>query len=396
MVKSTAEVVIIGGGVMGASTAYHLAKRGVTDVVLVEQRYLASGPTGRSLANLRPYHGVEETVRIIHESSKIYLNFDEIIGGGGQFRNIGRVWAEPESNRALMQEMVALTGKVGMRSEYLDPDQLAEMVPGLNTEGLGSIVHFPDAGYSNPGGVTEAFAARAREQGVQTNEETKVTGIGLSGGRVQSVETDKGSISAPVVINAAGIWGPAIGRMVGIDLPITPTRGQGVIYQRHWSMPEFRPIFHDGRSDYIFRCEPGNLINVLNTLEIRDDAETVNPDTMPEDAAPELVDRHRIEGSQALPTLEKATHRGGYSCAYDITPDDSPIFEESEEVGGFYNMVGWSGLGMQQGPVAGDLMAELITTGTTTLVDMSIFSLRRFREGKSLASAWLFKEIGLH
>ena len=95
MVKSTAEVVIIGGGVMGASTAYHLAKRGVTDVVLVEQRYLASGPTGRSLANLRPYHGVEETVKIIHESSKIYLNFDEIIGGGGQFRNVGRVWAEP-------------------------------------------------------------------------------------------------------------------------------------------------------------------------------------------------------------------------------------------------------------------------------------------------------------
>ena len=192
MVKSTAEVVIIGGGVMGASTAYHLAKRGVTDVVLVEQRYLASGPTGRSLANLRPYHGVEETVKIIHESSKIYLNFDEIIGGGGQFRNIGRVWAEPESNRALMQDMVALTGKVGMRSEYLDPAQLAEMVPGLNTEDLGSIVYFPDAGYSNPGGVTEAFAARAREQGVQVNEETKVTGIGLSGGRVQSVETDKG------------------------------------------------------------------------------------------------------------------------------------------------------------------------------------------------------------
>ena len=134
----------------------------------------------------------------------------------------------------------------------------------------------------------------------------------------------------------------------------------------------------------------------MNTLEIRDDAEMVDPDTMPEDAAPELVDRHRIEGSQALPTLEKATHRGGYSCAYDITPDDSPIFEESEDIGGFYNMVGWSGLGMQQGPVAGDLMAELITTGTTTLVNMSIFSLRRFREGKSLASAWLFKEIGLH
>lgn len=381
---------------MGASTAYHLAKRGVRDVVLLEQGYLASGPTGRSLANLRPYHGVEETVKIIHESSRVYLDFDELIGGGGQFLNIGRVWAEPESNASLVCDMVALTSRVGMRSEFLDTIQLAKMVPGLVTEELGAIVHFPDAGYSNPGGVTAAFSARASEMGAEICEETKTLAINQSGGRVTSVVTDKGTISAPVVVNASGIWAPAIGRMVGIDIPITPTRGQGVIYERHWSMPEFRPIFHDGRTDYIFRCEPGNLINVLNTLEIRDEQEIVNPDTMPEDADPVLIDRHRIEGAVALPTLEKAVHRGGYSCAYDITPDDSPIFEESEEVGGFYNMCGWSGLGMQQAPVAGDLMAELITTGSTTLVDMSIFSMRRFREGKSLASAWLFKDIGLH
>ena len=381
---------------MGASVAYHLAKRGVHDVVLLEQSYLASGPTGRSLANLRPYHGVEETVRIIHESSKVYLNFNEIIGGDGQFRNIGRVWAEPDSNKDLVRNMVALTGKVGMRSEWLDVTQLAEMVPGLVTDGLGTIVHFPDAGYSNPGGVTTAFAARAGELGAEICEETKAIRIALSAGRVASVETDKGTVSAPVVINAAGIWAPTIGKMVGIEIPITPTRGQGVIYQRHWSMPEFQPILHDGRTDYIFRCEPGSLINVLNTLEIRDEVEVVDPDTMPEDAAPQLVDRHRTEGAVALPALEKATHRGGYSCAYDITPDDSPIFEESGDVPGFYNMCGWSGLGMQQAPVAGDLMAELITTGRTSLVDMSIFSMRRFREGKSLASAWLFKDIGLH
>ena len=381
---------------MGASTAYHLAKRGVRDVILLEQGYLASGPTGRSLANLRPYHGVEETVKIIHESSRVYLNFEELIGAGGQFLNIGRIWAEPESNAALVRDMVALTSKVGMRSEFLDTAQLAEMVPGLVTEGLGAIVHFPDAGYSNPGGVTAAFAARARDMGSEICEETKAIAINQAGGRITSVETDKGTVSTPVVINASGIWAPAIGRMVGIDIPITPTRGQGVIYQRHWSMPEFRPIFHDGRTDYIFRCEPGNIINVLNTLEIRDEVEVVDPDTMPEDAAHELIDRHRTEGAVALPALEKATHRGGYSCAYDITPDDSPIFEESEEVAGFYNMCGWSGLGMQQAPVAGDLMAELITTGSTSLVDMSIFSMRRFKEGKSLASAWLFKDIGLH
>ena len=141
---------------------------------------------------------------------------------------------------------------------------------------------------------------------------------------IASVETDKGTVSAPVVVNAAGIWAPTIGKMVGIDIPITPTRGQGVIYQRHWSMPEFRPIFHDGRTDYIFRCEPGNLINVLNTLEIRDEVEIVDPDTMPEDAAPELVDRHRTEGAVALPALEKATFTAAATPAPTTSPPTTP------------------------------------------------------------------------
>ena len=381
---------------MGASTAYHLAKRGVSDVVLLEQRGLASGPTGRSLANLRPYHGVEETVKIIHESMKLYREFDETIGRQGQFRHTGRIWAEPESSRDMVRDVVALTRKVGIRSEELDAQQLAEMVPGLDTEGLGPIFYFPDAGHPNPGGVTEAYAARAREMGVEVCEGTRVTDVTLSNGKVSGVVTDRGTISAPVVVNATGIWGPRIGRMVGIDLPISPTRGQGVIYARHWSMPEFTPVFHDGRSDYIFRCEPPNVVNVLNTLEIQDTPEVVDPDTMPEEADPSIVDQSRIDGSKYLPAMAKAVPRGSYSCAYDLTPDDSPIFEESEEVDGFYNMVGWSGLGMQQGPVAGDLMAELITTGRTSLVDMSVFSLSRFSEGRTLASAWLFKDIGLH
>ena len=390
-----AEVVIIGGGVMGASTAYHLAKLGVKKVVLLEKGYLAGGPTGKSLANVRPYHAVEETVRIIKKANDIYLNFDDVVGGDIDFRKLGRVWAEPHSKRPVIEQAVALSQKVGIKAEFISIQDLATMMPGLNADGLGVAAHFPDAGYSNPGAVTLAYANRARELGALIFEETEVTGIESPMGKVRSVETTKGSISTPAVVNCAGIWGALTGRMVGIEIPIQPTRGQGVILRLPWDLPPFTPIFHDGRTDYIFRCEPDNLINTVDTLEILE-PEIVDPDTMPEDADEEILVKALDRGRLTFPALERASYRGGYSCAYDITPDESPIIEESEEIEGFYNLVGWGGLGMQQAPVAGELMAELIVEGETSLIDVSIFTSRRFRENRPLPSAWLFGEIGIH
>ena len=380
---------------MGASTAYYLAKRGVKNIVLLEKKYLASGPTGKSVANIRPYHGVEETVKIIQRTNQVYLNFSEEVGGNAEFRNIGRVWAEPESKRKLLEDAVALSRRGGIKAEYLSIKDLEEMLPGVVTEGLAVAVLFPEAGHSNPGLVTASFAARAREMGAEILQETEVTGIEVSRGRVRSVTSSRGTVSAPIVLNATGIWSPQIGQMVGIDIPIKPTRGQGVVFRLPWDLPSFTPIFHDGRSHYVFRCDPGDLVNLINTLE-KVDGEILDPDTMPEDASEETRANAFERGPETFPALKMASYRGGYSCAYDVTPDDSPIIEEAEEVGGFYNLVGWSGLGMEQAPAAGELMAELITTGKTTLVDVSIYSSRRFKENRPLASAWLFGEEGVH
>ncbi|MEE9199198.1 MAG: FAD-dependent oxidoreductase, partial [Dehalococcoidia bacterium] len=264
-IRKTAQVVIIGGGVMGASTAYHLAKRGLRDLVLLEKGYLASGPTGRSVAHIRPYHGVEETVKIIRRSNEVYLNFSEIVGGDAEFRNVGRFWAEPESKRKLVEEAVALSRSAGIRAEYISIEELEERLPGVATEGLGVAAYCPEAGYSNPSAVTASFATRAREMGAQVMEETEVTGIEVSEGKVRSVASTRGQISTPVVVNAAGIWCRRIGRMVGIDIPITPTRHQGVVFRLPWDLPSFDPIFHDGRTEYVFRCGPENLIKVMDT-----------------------------------------------------------------------------------------------------------------------------------
>ncbi|MFQ5934444.1 MAG: NAD(P)/FAD-dependent oxidoreductase [Dehalococcoidia bacterium] len=393
--RKTAEVVIIGGGVMGVSTAYHLARLGVADVVLLEKNFLASGPTGKSVANIRPYHGVEETVKIIRRANKVYLNFDEVVGGDIQFRKLGRVWAEAESKRQIVEDAVALSRRAGMSVHYLSIQDLEQMVPGIVVDGLDMAAYFPEAGYSNPVAVTEAYARRARELGARIVEETEVTAIEVSSGRVTSVSTSTGNVSTSTVVNASGIWSPIIGRMVGIDIPVTPTRGQGVVFRLPWDLPTFTPILHDGRTDYIFRCEPDNLINMVDTLEILE-PEIVDPDTMPDDADQSILVKALDTGSRTFPALERASFRGGYSCAYDITPDESPIIEEAPEVKGFYNLVGWGGLGMQQARVAGELMAELITSGKTSLIDVSVFSSQRFAQGKSLPSAWLFKEIGIH
>ena len=134
---------------------------------------------------------------------------------------------------------------------------------------------------------------------------------------------------------------------------------------------------------------------MVDTLEILE-PEIMDPDTMPEDAAEETLVKALDKSSLTFPALERASYRGGYSCAYDITPDESPIIEESEQVEGFYNLVGWGGLGMQQAPVAGELMAELIVHGRASLVDVSVFASRRFLENRPLPSAWLFGEIGIH
>ena len=392
---NTAEVVIIGGGVMGASTAYHLANLGVKKVVLLEKEYLASGPTGKSLANVRPYHAVEETVRIIKKANEIYLNFDEVVGGDIEFRKLGRIWAEPDSKRLVIEAAVSLSQKVGIKAEFISIEDLEGIMPGLNTDGLDVAARFPDAGYSNPGAVTVAYAGRAKELGAKIYEETRVTGIEIESGKVGYVTTDKGRISTPKVLNCAGIWAPQIGRMVGIDIPIVPIRGQGVILRLPWDLPPFTPIFHDGRTDYIFRCEPENLINMVDTLEILK-PEVVDPDTMPDDSDESILVKALEKGSSTFPALERGSYRGGYYCAYDITPDESPIIEESDDVKGLYNLVGWGGLGMQQAPVAGELMAELIITGKTSLVDVSLFGSQRFKENTPLPSAWLFGEIGIH
>ena len=201
----TADVVVIGGGCMGTSIAMRLAQRGVKKVVLVEKKYLASGPTGKSLANVRPFSPIEETMKILLMSLHIFKNFKEEIGGDPGLVPCGRVRIAPEKDTEALKADAEWEKKMGVNLRFLYREELQELVPQLNVEGFGAGIYYPDACHLNPLTTVAAFAKRARDLGADIREETEVTAIKVSSGKIRSVVTNKGEISTPVVVNAAGV-----------------------------------------------------------------------------------------------------------------------------------------------------------------------------------------------
>jgi sarcosine oxidase subunit beta len=391
--KKTADVVIIGGGCNGTSTALHLAKRGVKNVVLVEKNYLTSGATEDSIGNLRPYTSSETMAKILQKSIEIFRNFDQIIGGDPKHIQNGRIWVVSEKRRSLLKNTVAKHQKWGIKAKPVSLEELKELMPQATVEGIAAAAYFEEAGNCDTVSTTYAYADRARERGVNIYEETEVTNIKVSGGKVRSVVTNKGEISTPVVVNAAGFFSDRVGRMVGLEIPISPTRQQNIFLRRPYDFIGIFPQFHDGIKEVAyrpFRPDLERLIQVYKTIITP--PEIVNPDKYKDEVDDEFRDMVLQEAYRRMPVLKRASYRGGATGIYDETPDEGPILGPVPEVEGFYLHCGWSGLGFQTSPAMGDLMAELITTGRTSLVDLSIFRLSRFKEGKLLESDWYVEE----
>lgn len=391
--KKTADAVVIGGGCNGISTALHLAQRGVKNVVLVEKKYLTAGATEDSIGNLRPYTSSQTMAKILQRSIEIFQNFNQVMGGDAKHIQNGRIWVVSEKRKEMLEDTVVKHKQWGIKAKLISPADIEELLPQANVEDIGAAAYFEEAGNCDPVATTYAYAARARDLGVAIYEETEVTEIKVSAGKIQSVVTNQGEISTPVVVNVVGYWSDRIGRMVGLEIPISVQRQQNIMLKRPYDFIGIFPQYHNGITETAYR--PGRpelerLIQVYKTL--MKPPEVVNPDNYRDDADDEFRDMVLAEAYRCMPVLKRASYRGGATGCYDETPDDGPILGAVPEVEGFYCHCGWSGLGFQTSPVVGDLMAELITTGKTTLVDLSMFRLSRFKEGKLLESDWYVEE----
>jgi sarcosine oxidase subunit beta len=384
---ATADVVIIGGGATGTSTAYHLAKRGVKNVVLIEKQFLASGPTGRSSACVRQHYSTPETCRLVLKALRFFEHFEELTGGRtAGFVRTGYLLGVDDRLREPMEASVRLQQSQGIDSRLISPAAARDIEPRLAIDDLTAACYEPDAGYADPSQTTQGFAGAAREMGVRFMEQTTVTGIRARGDRVATVETDKGAIESAKVVNAAGAWSDRLGRMVGVEIPITVCRHKIALVAWPSDARGPHPMLYDFVTNIYTRPETGDMILVgpLDSEELNDRAD---PDAYREglnlDEKTDLLAR----AATRFPVLERGGVLHSYAGCFDVTPDWHPVIDETGP-DGFYVAAGFSGHGFKLSPAIGEMVANLVVDGKKPDDDVHAFRLSRFAEGKPIRGTY--------
>lgn len=369
MIK-TADVVIIGGGIQGTSTAYHLAKKGITKVALVEMDMVGSGSSSKSAAMLINTMGRRDTIRLSQESFKEYLNFENILGESAGFLQIGHLTIATGAVEPKLREEVATQRGLGVPVETLGPAELGEAVPSLNVEDitLGAVC-WTD-GIIDPHSVMQAYTRGARALGVEINERVQATGLEMSGGRVSGVETTEGIISTRWVVNAAGARAIEVAGWVGLKLPITNYKRHIFITDEFPEIPPRTPIVMDMQDDWYFRKEGAGILMGLG----REESTSFEPQV-----EWELQDLLIERAIHRAPILANARIIRGWVGLRALTPDDLPILGQAPGILGFVNCCGWGGHGVMHAPIGGLLTAETIADGRTTALDLGPFRIERFK-----------------
>jgi len=363
---TTAEVVIIGGGCMGASTAYHLARLGVTNVVLIEREpTLGAGSTGRNAGGVRHQFSHEGNVRLSLESIRVFEQFEDAIGSPITLHQDGYLFllSEPAHVDAF-RAAVAMQRHLGIDVEWLDADEAARRAPGVDTDGVLAATFCARDGICDPDGVTMGFARAARRLGVEIRLETTVTGVRTSAGRVTAVETDRGVISTGVVVNAAGPWAASIGHMAGVPIPIEPLRRNIFVAEPPvrggWehggpggarAAPADRVMVIDFASSFYFHREGPNLLFGMGDPDERPGFDT--------DVEWNVIEKIGPVAARRLPVLADLAIATAWAGLYEMTPDAMPILGPAGPAG-FHVIAGFSGHGFQHAPAAGRVVADLI------------------------------------
>ena len=384
--RPSAEVVIIGGGIQGASLAYHLAGRGLTDVVVLEKDTLACGCSGRTGGVIRQHYSTALVTEIARQGRDFFTTFDREVGGHSGFVENGLVLMVGEKDREALLANVALGARHGVPTRIVDEAEARDLVTGLNTEGAVAFAFEENAGYGDGYGSTVAFAARARERGVTVLQNTPALAVQVEGGRVSGVVTPQGTIATRTVVNAAGPWADRVAKMAGIDLPLKlELIEEGVIRAEPGEpYPTDTPSVYDFVNGLSYRPEGAGQVMAEGNSYYKGPLDPDGYPTRPSDAYLEDV-AQRL--ARSMPRLAGGTVRGGWAGLLEGTPDFHPVLGQVPGVEGFLLCCGFSGHGFKEAPVTGRLIAELILDGRASL-DIAPLSIERFRAGALLRSRY--------
>jgi sarcosine oxidase, subunit beta len=373
----TASVVIIGGGVVGCSIAYHLVKRGQRDVVVLEREAVGSGTTSKAAGGIRAQFPTETEVRFSLEAIGVFERFEEEFGVDIGYRKIGYLFlvSDADDLRAFRERM-ALQRRLGVDVREIAPAEAKAIVPALRVDDLLAAVWGPNDAMAGPAEVTNGFARRARELGATIAEGVDVTAIAVERGRVAGVATTDGAIATPLVINAAGPAGAAVGRLAGVTLAVQPRRRHIFYTEPFPEIPGPVPLTTDRASGFYFRKEMEQLL--LSPGDVEDIGEDFS---VPVDRA--RIDETVEKALHRLPIVEKARIAGGWAGLRPLTPDDHAIIGWAPGVEGFFVAVGFGGHGFQHSPATGRYVSEWLLDGKPSL-DLSLFDPGRFARGTAV------------
>ncbi|MEU3524581.1 FAD-binding oxidoreductase [Streptomyces sp. NPDC038707] len=365
-----ARVVVVGGGVIGTSIAWHLARAGVRDVILVERDELAAGSTSKAAGGVRAQFSDELNIRLGARSLEAFGRFGQEVGQDIGLHRVGYLFllSTPEQV-ASFEAGVRLQNSLGVPSRLITPAEARRLSPLITTDGLLAAAYSPDDGHCTPEAVVHGYANAARALGVRVLRHTEVTGIDLRGGTITGVRTTLGTVATDTVVCAAGAWSRAVGAMAGVDLPVRPLRRQIAVTGPVPGLPATLPMTIDFTTSLYFHREGPGLLLGMSDPDERPGFATGTHDRW----IPRLAEAMRGRA----PALLDLPRTGGWAGLYENTPDHNALIGEAPTVSRFLYATGFSGHGFLQGPAVGEVIRDLYL-GRVPFLDVSPLSAGRF------------------
>lgn len=372
--EKTADVVIIGGGIIGVSIAYHLALKKAGKVILLEKGQLGEGSTSRCVGGIRTQFSTEINIRFSLESVKTFERFEEEFGVNPEFKRIGYLFlAATDLEMEVFGENIKLQRKFGIPVELLNTGEIKARWPYLRIDDILGGAFCPWDGYAGPSEVLSGFVSGAKRAGVRIYEGAEVVGILLEKGKVIGMKTKGEEISTPIIVNAGGPFASSVGEMAGVKIPVKPLRRQVFVTAPFHLTDQSIPLTIDFHRGWYFRQEVDGLL--LSGPLDREPSFNLNIDF-------EAMAEASENAMYRVPALEKSRIARGWAGLYEISPDNHAILGEVPGIEGLILANGFSGHGFQHSPAVGKVIAELIVEGKATTIDISPLSIERFEKGE--------------
>lgn len=377
-----ASVVVVGGGVVGLSVAFHLAEAGVRDIVVVERGALGCGSSGKPIGGVRAQFSDPVNIELGLRSLRAFGDFGRRPGGDIRFARVGYLFLLSEAaDVEAFTESVVTQNALGVPSRVISPERARELCPYVRTDGLVAAVHSPDDGHARPGLVIQGYARAAARAGVRILTHTTVTGIDVGAGHVTAVRTDRGVIRCAALVCAAGAWSAGIGEAAGVRLPVRPLRRQIALTRPLGPpAPPRVPFTIDFSSTAYFHNSDDGLL-----FGLADPAQEEGFDTTWTGGPEGWLGLFRDVARRRAPALADMEIAGGWAGLYEVTPDRNALIGRSGEVSNFLYATGFSGHGFLQAPAVGEVVRDLYL-GRAPVVDVAALSADRFAGGGSPAA----------